>query len=67
MHIQFKIDDAFPLSNGEVKRLMQEVGNVFRAVKENEIIIYFKSHPDIMSILDKLHLWEEKTHELSTS
>ena len=67
MHIQFKIDDAFPLTNGEVKRLVHEVGNIFRAVKDNDIVTYFKYNPDIMNLLDRLHLWEETTNELSTS
>ena len=67
MHIQFKIDDDFPLTHVEVKRLVQEVGNIFRAVRDGEIVPYFKFNPDVMSILDRLHLWEEKTRELSNS
>jgi len=65
MHIQFRIDDLFPLTNVEVKRLLQEVGKIMRAVKDNQFELYAKYNPDVFHILNRLHKWEVTVNELS--
>lgn len=66
MNIQFYIDDSFPLSNLDCKEILQEVTTIFSELaKGNDINVYFRFKPDVKQALDKLHLWEEKQHELS--
>ena len=60
MNIQYYVNDSYPLSSLDVKKLVQEATTLFTAAVKGDVDNYFKYNDDVRAILDKLRLWEEK-------
>ena len=58
--IQYWVDETYPLSSGDVKKLMKAVTGVFTAAVKGEVTAYFVGNDDVREIIDKLLLSEAK-------
>lgn len=58
-NLGLRVPPNFPLTTREVWMLVDSVDQLFMEVSNGSVDSYFKYHPEIMRILDKLHEWKE--------
>ena len=55
--ISIRVDEDFPLSGEEVKKLVKVIPLLFAAVKKKRVNIFFGERPLIKRVYDSLVLW----------